>query len=98
MYVFLVQYDDLGKNTSVFSSFDKAKLDVIYYLQDELTRNFSGWDFEELLKEWDEYAKEQGYSDWVYGLLYCPYEKIDMYLGDFADIERVKVDEHGWRT
>ena len=99
MYIFLVQYDDFGRNTSVFSSFDKAKKDVINYVNNGDVQSISDWSFEELeelKKDWDEIAKSSGFDNWEQGILYCPYKKINMYLGEFVRIEKVQVNKSIW--
>ena len=94
MTLYLVQYDSWGCNASVFSTFEKAKEDIINYVKNG--RDFA-WDLEDVQAAFEEVTADFfGFDTWEEGLRLCDYDRIDEFLGDFASIEKIVVDKSMW--
>ena len=95
MTLYLVQYDSWGCEVSVFSTFEKAKEDIIDYVKSGKDWN---WNLEEVQRAFEEVTTELfGFDTWEEGFRLCDYNRIDEYLGDFASIEKIVVDESIWK-
>ena len=95
MTLYLVQYDSWGCSTSFFSTFEKAKEDIIDYVKSgaELI-----WDLERVVAAFEEATADFfGVGTWEEGLMFCDYDRIDEFLGDFASIEKITVDKSMWK-
>lgn len=95
MTLYLVQYDSWGSSASVFSTFEKAKEDIINYVKSGA--DFA-WDLEDVQNAFEEITAEFfGFDTWEEGLRLCDYDRIDEFLGDFASIEKITVDKSMWK-
>ena len=95
MTLYLVQYDSWGGSASVFSTFEKAKEDIINYVRNGV--DFS-WNLEDVQAAFEEITTEFfGFDTWEEGLRLCDYDRIDEFLGDFASIEKIVVDKSMWK-
>ena len=95
MTLYLVQYDSWGCEVSVFSTFEKAKEDIINYVKSGV--EFI-WDLERLIAAFEEVTADLfGFDTWEEGLKLCDYDRIDEFLGDFASIEKITVDKSLWK-
>lgn len=94
MTLYLVQYDSWGDSASVFSTFEKAKEDIINYVKNGV--DFA-WNLEDVQNAFEEITAEFfGFDTWEEGLRLCDYDIIDDFLGDFASIEKITVDKSMW--
>jgi hypothetical protein len=95
MTLYLVQYDSWNKNVSIFSTFEKAKEDIIDYVKNG---NDWGWNLEDVQIAFEEVTAELfGFDTWEEGLRLCDYDRIDEFLGDFASIKKIIVDKSMWK-
>lgn len=95
MTLYLVQYDSWDSSASVFSTFEKAKEDIINYVKRGV--DFV-WDLEDVQNAFEEITAEFfGFDTWEEGLRLCDYDRIDEFLGDFASIEKITVDKSMWK-
>lgn len=94
MTLYAVQYDSWD-SVSVFSTFEKAKEDIVNYVK-------NGEDWYWNLGVVQTYFEEKttelfGFDTWEEGLMLCDYDRIDEFLGDFASIEKITVDKSMWK-
>ena len=95
MVLYLVQYDSWDCNASIFSTFEKAKEDIIDYVKSGVELI---WDLERVVAAFEEVTTEFfGFDTWEEGLRLCDYDRIDEFLGDFASIEKITVDKSLWK-
>ena len=95
MTLYLVQYESWGRNASVFSTFEKAKEDIINYVKNGV--DFE-WDLERVIAAFEEATTDLfGFDTWEEGFMLCDYDRIDDFLGDFASIEKITVDKSMWK-
>ena len=95
MTLYLVQYDSWDCNASVFSTFEKAKEDIINYVKNGEDLY---WDLEDVQRAFEEATADLfGFDTWEEGLRLCDYDRIDEFLGDFASIEKITVDKSLWK-
>lgn len=94
MILYLVQYDSWDRSVSVFSTFEKAKKDIINYVKNGIDIY---WDLEDVQAAFEKITTEFfGFDTWEEGLKLCDYDRIDEFLGDFASIEKITVDKSLW--
>ena len=95
MVLYLVQYDSWGGTASVFSTFEKAKEDIINYVKNGV--DFE-WNLEGVVAAFEETTADLfGFDTWEEGLKLCDYDRIDEFLGDFASIEKITIDKSLWK-
>ena len=95
MVLYVVQYESWGGNASVFSTFEKAKEDIINYVKNGV--DFT-WDLAGVVAAFEETAADLfGVDTWEEGFRLCDYDRIDDFLGDFASIEKITVDKSMWK-
>ena len=95
MILYLVRYDSWGGTASVFSTFEKAKEDIINYVKNGVDFD---WDLEGVIAAFEETTTDLfGFDTWEEGLRLCDYDRIDEFLGDFAEIEKITVDKSMWK-
>lgn len=95
MVLYVVQYDSWDSTISVFSTFEKAKEDIINYVKNGV--DFA-WDLAGVIAAFEETTADLfGVDTWEEGLMLCDYDRIDEFLGDFASIERITVDKSMWK-
>lgn len=94
MILYVVQYYSWNR-ISIFSTFEKAKEDIINYVKngEDLYR-----DLEDVQAAFKRVTTELfGFDTWEEGFRFCDYDRIDEFLGDFASIEKIVVDESIWK-
>ena len=95
MTLYAVQYDSWGGTISIFSTFEKAKEDIINYVKSGV--EFI-WDLERVIAAFEEATADLfGFNTWEEGLRLCDYDRIDEFLSDFASIEEITVDKSLWK-
>lgn len=56
------------------------------------------WNLEDVQKALKRITVELfGFDTWEEGLRLCDYDRIDEFLGDFANIEKITVDKSMWK-
>lgn len=96
MTVYVVQYDSWLEKISVFSTLEKAKEDIIKYVKNYQHMEWH-WNLEELQRTFEEVTAELfGFDSWEEGFMLCDYDQIDNYLGDFASIKKITMNENTW--
>jgi hypothetical protein len=95
MILYSVQYDSWGLNVSIFSTFEKAKEDIINYVKKGVDFR---WNLDDVQIAFEEATTELfGFDTWEEGLKACDYNRIDNFLGNFARIEKIEVDKSMWK-
>lgn len=98
MIVYLIKYNTWLRNMSICSTFEKAKEDIIDYVNNNQLGELD-WDLEDIKRDFEETTTELfGFDTWEEGLRLCDYDRIDEFLGDFASIEKITVDESLWKS
>ena len=96
MVVYSVRYDSWFGHVFIFSTFEKAKEDIINYVNNPKTFELD-WNLEDVKRDFEEITTElYGYDTWEEGLRACSYADINYFLGDFASIEKIEVDVSFW--
>lgn len=84
-----------GSEASIFSTFEKAKEDIINYVKSGVE---FVWNLERVVTAFEEATTDLfGFDTWEEGLRLCDYDRIDEFLGDFASIEKITVDKSMWK-
>ena len=71
--------------------------DIIDYVKNNQIGEYD-WDLELLQRDFEETTAELfGFDSWEEGIRLCGYDKINYFLGDFASIEKITIDESMWK-
>lgn len=97
MVIYLVKYNSWLGSYSIFSTFEKAKEDVIDYVNNNQEGELD-WNLEDVKRDLEEVTTELfGFDSWEEGIRMCDYDRIKYFLGEFASIEKITVDESLWK-